>query len=418
MYIGSIPGMAAVLTALLAVVLLFPAPGLSEDHGNQIRTLESGARRALIEVITTDYRVEPPTEETGGYSRLRAPGLGLTAQGGQPALPAAGFLVGIPTEGKPTVRVLEQEWISLNTDPLQPLPTPQGQPSPDQRRVDWDFIADPQIYGRDAFFPGVVAEIEPLGLFRDQRIARVRVQPFHYNPVKGQLKVCQRLVVQVDFPTQSSPRPGTDLLQSISPAAERVLSAMLINYTQARSWRQERAAENLPQTGGLLENAPICKINVSENGLHSIHPQELRDAGLNLSNIDPRTFQLTNKGRAVPIYIIGEKDGSFDEADAIEFYGQTNTGTYLTEHEDMYQDPYDDRNVYWLSWGLSPGLRMVEEDGGIQAVEPRKPICYQQTVHAEENNYRDHLNKQLEVRDHWFWDSGVSAQQLKSYPLH
>ena len=408
------------MTSFFALILLVLCPQQSAAQGNEVRVLETGPDMMVVELIISDYRMEALAGAGKKYLRLRAPGCGNTSRPGEPLLPVWGFPVGIPLEGTPQIRVLEEEWTLREVSSLCPVPTPR----PDQgtelerRPANWSFSPDSQIYDRDAFYPTSLATAEPLGFFRDQRIGRVRLFPFHYNPVRGQLKVCRRLVVQVNFPSQAAATPPQAPPPKVYPAAEQVLSDMLLNYRQARSWRKDRTAEGLPRTMIQPEVSQRCKIIVSKDGLYVIGREELQQAGLDLDRIDPRSLQLSNKGKTVPIYAIGEKDGSFDEGDAIEFYGQANRETYLDQHEDMVQDPYSSENVYWLSWGAEQGARMVEEDGGIQDAGPRRPICFEFTVHAEEDNYRDHLNKQPLTCDHWFWDSGISAQQMVSYPLH
>jgi hypothetical protein len=409
-------------TTLFALLFFAPLLFLSlaiprTAWSNEILVLDSGPTTLLVEVTTTDYRLEPLAGSAEGYLRIRAPGCGYTSQKSKPLLPTRGFLVGIPLQGTPAVAVLEEEWTTLETGLICPVPEAALDRWTDKGPAGWKFSSDLEIYGRDAFYPTVLAEMELLGYFRDQRVGRVQLFPFRYNPVSRQLKVCRRLLVQVNFPPQApSTSSGTARLTT-APAAEDVLSNVLLNYPQAKSWRQELTAPGFLRASGNAEYSQRCKITISEDGLYAIGPSELEKVGLNLGGIDPRTFQLSNRGQTVPIYVRGEKDGSFDAKDVIEFYGQANRETYLAKHEDMVQDPYSSKNVYWLSWNSEPGTRLVEEDGGIQALLPRKPISYEYTVHAEEDNHRNHLDKQFSLRDHWFWDSGVSATEMREYPI-
>ena len=409
------------MASFFALFFLLFDPGHLAAQGNEIRVLESGLTTMVLEAITLHYQVEALDGAGEGYSRLKASSCGYTSSRGRPLLPVRGFLVGMPLESELQVHVLEEEWTTLDVGLLCPVPTPSADQQASGRSVSWTFTPAEKVYGRNAFYPSIMAEAEPLGFFRDQRIGQIRLFPFQYNPVSGQLRVCHRLVVMVHFIQRAVSTPSAARLSQDTPVAEQVLSDLLLNYPTARSWRQARTMETLPQIMGHTEGSQRCRITVVEDGLYSISRQELTQAGLDLGIIDPRTFQLSNKGKTVPLYVIGEKDGSFDEGDAIEFYGRSNTQTYLPEHEDMVQDPYSLKNVYHLSWGSEEGTRMVEEDGGIKDIgnpAPRRPICYEFTVHAEEDNHRDHLNEQFSLRDHWFWDSGVSAQQMSEYPIN
>ena len=106
----------------------------------------------------------------------------------------------------------------------------------------------------------------------------------------------------------------------------------------------------------------------------------------------------------------GQKDGSFDAADYIEFYGQHNRG------ENSYFSPYSVSNVYWLDWGGAAGLRMAETDAGLYQADPNRfvaPDCFRFTRHVEEDNIFDRLLLVTnESRDHWFWQT---MNALRSY---
>jgi hypothetical protein len=400
---------------LCAPLLLIVFSGTSV-HANHIRLLESGPQHMIIEGSFRDYDFQSLDGVSGDTVLLIAPGCGHSWQPGFPMLPQAGYLIGVPPEGQPRAEVLEEDWETVATDPLCPAPGPVEDVGHPSGPPGWTLKPDRTIYGRDLFSPARLVDLEVLGQFRDLRVARLRVRPFQYNPVRGQLRICRQLVVRIDFPVRSpSGRPVET--PAWSPATDEVISGLLLNDQQARAWRLPHRGIEGDRPELKTEMAPRCRIVLSEDGIYSIGREELRSAGLDVDTVDPRTFQLTNKGNTVPIYVTGEKDGSFDPGDAIEFYGEANRGTYQSQYDDLYQDPFDTRNMYWLSWGLGRGRRLLEEDAGIQAAGASKPVSYIHTVHAEEDGYRDHLNKQMAVRDHWFWDSGISAQGMKSYPL-
>ena len=96
---------------------------------------------------------------------------------------------------------------------------------------------------------------------------------------------------------------------------------------------------------------------VENDGIYYVTGRDLQKAGANLSEIDIRTLKLMNKGKIVPLCIEGEGNGIFDEDDRIIFIGEFNRG------ENTYFSPYTLKNVYWLSWGGTPGLRFAEVSG-------------------------------------------------------
>jgi len=406
-------------TVFLCVTLLLILSGRTA-HANHIRLLESGSRHVVIEGVFRDYEFQSldpnPDGRSGAAVLLSAPGCGHSRQPGAPMLPQAGCLIGVPPKGQPLAVVLEEDWITVPTDPLcsapiPPVPGHAGEPPK------WILRPDRAVYDRDLFSPARLVDIEVAGQFRDYRVARLQIRPFRYNPARGQLQVCRRLVVRINFPVGATSGPPA-VSPPPSPGADKVISGLLLNDRQARSWRLPRTEKTDRRPDLKTEMSPRCRIVLEEDGVYSISRQELQSAGLDVDHIDPRTFHLVNKGNSVPIYVPGEKDGSFDPGDAIEFLGQSNRGAFQSQYDDMYQDPFDVRNVYWLSWGLDQGgRRLLEENAGIQQTTTNKPISYIHTVHAEVDGHRDHLSKQMAVRDHWFWDSGISAQGMRSYPL-
>jgi hypothetical protein len=88
------------------------------------------------------------------------------------------------------------------------------------------------------------------------------------------------------------------------------------------------------------------KIAVKHEGWYRVTQLELAALGVD-TRINPRMLQLFVDGRELPIVVQGEQDGSFDPADAVEFYGIG------------IDSPFTDSRVYWLIAGDRPGLRVI-----------------------------------------------------------
>ena len=150
------------------------------------------------------------------------------------------------------------------------------------------------------------------------------------------------------------------------------------------------------------------KIPVKEDGIYAITPDLLKKAGTETDDIDPRSFRMTNRGQEVPIYVSGESDGSFHRGDYIEFYGQKLNGS-----------EYTDTNVYWLSYGGKPGVRMVEEDVsllGTRREEYQIPEQgFRQKVRFEVDNGRLQRYTQ-DGEPLWFW-MRLNAPGLSQIPF-
>lgn len=92
------------------------------------------------------------------------------------------------------------------------------------------------------------------------------------------------------------------------------------------------------------------KVSVAAEGWYRVTQPQLVAAGLDPA-LDPRTLQLFVDGVEQPMTVTGDRDGRFDPADAIEFYG---TGV---------DTPYTATRVYWVTAGRRPGQRVVVTAG-------------------------------------------------------
>ncbi len=107
-------------------------------------------------------------------------------------------------------------------------------------------------------------------------------------------------------------------------------------------------------------NQTYFKIKVAQDGIYRISRQELTNAGVPTSSIDPRSISLYHNGVEQAIHVQGQADGIFDQADYLEFYGSRNTGASETE---LYRTPdaqphpyyslFSDSSSYFLTWSLT-----------------------------------------------------------------
>jgi hypothetical protein len=93
------------------------------------------------------------------------------------------------------------------------------------------------------------------------------------------------------------------------------------------------------------------KIGITADGFYKLTYEELSTAGFDLSGVDAHTIKIYNRVNEIPILVEGEQDGQFDPGDWILFYGQANADIYTIV------------NIYWLSTGGDPGLRMASRSG-------------------------------------------------------
>lgn len=279
---------------------------------------------------------------------------------------------------------------------------------------------DRGFYGTNAFTPGRAYDLRHQGKFRYHELYSLVVYPCQYNPATAKLKFYKKLIFSINY------HPGT---QAVSigniPLKERhLLEALthpdLIRTAPGGSRRQMEST--WPDLQSIQAAGRQVKMFVEEDGFYSVSYEDLDTLEIDLRSVVPQNIKVHNKGREIPIRIVGGEDGRFDPGDAIEFWGEFNKKTFIDVADDLYRDPYQDANVYWLSWGEGAGRRMAEEDGSIVETDPNRfirPFFYEFTVHQELDRHFDRLSEVSpeQVRDHWFYDNGVSAGEKREYEV-
>lgn len=114
------------------------------------------------------------------------------------------------------------------------------------------------------------------------------------------------------------------------------------------------------------------KIKIAKNGVFRIDSSTLALAGIPLSSINPKNFQIFNRGIQQYIYVEGEDDSVFNSSDFIEFYGQKNDGaldSLLYINTSFLPNPYysliNDTAVYFLTWNSSVTNNRMQVDSDI-----------------------------------------------------
>ena len=283
------------------------------------------------------------------------PGCRFTTQPGTPRLPMQTTLVAVPADVDFQLRIVEKRFSTRSVERIGYTPAPQGATQPE----------------KDRFTPERLAEIREAAWIRENRILPIQLNPVQYNPVRREVRLYHRIVVEVRFiktvtrGVTVAPSAIPTGLHTESAAYNAIFNDLLINPQNAEQWRLPIA--RAPSAPSAPSVHPQYKISVTESGMYSITASELAAAGADVTAIMPRTLKLINKGKQIPIFVRGENNDRFDPTDEIIFYGERQHG------ETSYIDPFTDENVYWLSWNAGPGSRMVTK-----------------TTLAETRNLQDH----------------------------
>jgi hypothetical protein len=355
--------------------------------------ISSSATSLVLDIQTPPYSFV--TESDGGQScqALKADGYIQSGIPGEPELLSAGVMFGIPLETTPTFSIRSIDTVTLpGKIHLCPVATPIFQQDQIGLVVDQGEVLkeNPVSYARDAFTPAQPVELAISGMIRSQRVARLSIKPFHYNPATDEIRVIRHMVVEAQFVSDDFTGSAMGLVNEGS--FESLLQKTLINYDQSRYWRL--LTEHTPSTiiksiPSISVDSPAYKIKVDQDGLYQVTYSDLQVAGVPVEGIDPRTFRLLNQGVEIPIYVIGEEDGEFNLDDYFLFLGQ------------KISTKFTNTNVYWLSWGVGYGLRMSTQDGTVHGTDT--PDSFEATLHLEEDHLYIKNTPSGLINDYWYW---------------
>lgn len=369
-----------------------------------------------IEVPLGELTIESVSIETGGlkeYLGVSLPGWAVTSQPGSPSLPMITRKIGVPHGSKVSLQVVPGKTQKLVLDmPVLPAVTQEptwessftASGAPTLPNVTYVFEEDPAIYHSSQNYPGKLAELTNDGMVRGQRVVGIAIYPLQFNPATNELTLYESVLVKVTFEGAQRTQPASDTLES--QVYESFFKDELLNYDTARSWRQgntnlivENSTEISPQALPWTPPNPGWKVKVRNDGIYQLTYAELDAAGVPVDDeLDPSTLQLFNLGEEVAIHVVDGGDSSFDPGDYLLFYGQESGLKYALD------------NVYWLTFGYAPGLRMNVRDGTPGSGET--PEYYAAHQHRETNALYIPGIPGEEEFERWMWDYARAATTL------
>ena len=256
----------------------------------------------------------------------------------------------------------------------------------------------------DKFYPEKFAEIINDGIFRGYRIVQIKISPEKYNPVKKILQKTDAVKVEIKF------EKGEKIKNAPDKRIEKLLKKTVINYGTGKYWRKLERKKKIKQISG-----DFYKIKITEEGIYKITYNDLKKAGIDPSQIDPKTIKIYAitpqreipydvEFKEVPIYV---KSGiTFDKNSYILFYGQSVHG--WGKNDNLYYNPYTDTMVYWLTFGGEDGLR-----DSFVSTSCKNPVYFEwflDTLHIEEDIYTTKCG----LAKYWeLIERGITQQEVK-----
>lgn len=363
---------------LMVLVTLFPVGLVLANDGFELSlTSQTGVS---VEFTVQAWQIDTVTVDGKSFLKIAYDAAGYSAEPGLPQLPASITLIGLPETGDVRLNVISSRQREIRS--LRILPAPElVREGEFIREV---FKQDAPLYQTAGVTPQQPVEIQEIGFFRNQRVAKIRVTPVQFFPAQNKIRFYDQILFELSF--SASSHSTTNLLAAPD---EALYAETLLNYSQAKSWRQTSATA-LRKSSGFPAGATVYKIPVKEEGVYQVTGNLLKSKGINLAAINPATFKIYNNGgREIPenlsdskidgfienaIEVVDGGDNKFDETDYLLFYAKTvNDWDYKSNQKTYshYINNYTKENIYWLVWGDSQsGKRITPQPSRADAPAP------------------------------------------------
>lgn len=395
--------MAGRMAVWLAILFTGVGQAIAAPDGvSQVEILPDGVRF----VLTAPAGEPRLVERAGEPSSIEWAGLASIASVDGWQLPVRTVWLGIPPEGE----------TSVSYETLDGRPLDLGDRTPPA----------------SAGLPERSVELGALQWMRDQRVVPVSWTPIVRKSREATVETAVRVLVRF-----SGSRSGAGI-RSTDAAWEKVYSALLVNYDQARSWRREAARPRRLQGESFWSTtSPWVRVEVSHGGLFAIRGTDLQTAGIDLGTIAPDSlrlfsgtgvclretdsvFDLPSELSEVAIRLEGSADGAFDPQDRILFHAVGPDGWYAdfglpdAKHERYLEDDFSNVNTYWLAWGTFEGdprrwgvvdgsnVNLTPETSALNRVHYEKDLLWDarpRTVTGQQPPYPD----TLPAWEKWHW---------------
>ena len=193
----------------LSISLFSQNSFLSFDNGNAINETtmpvrainDQGVNGLRIEYNFPGSIVSNQEVSERTFQFLNIEGFGKLHEVGKPALPAHNDFVSIPNGAEVSVNILSIEYEEFDNylihPALQLATDTHGDPEP-------EFEIDEDFYNTDVLYPENPVTIGEILKYRGNSIAKVKICPVQYNPLKRKIRVISKIVYEVTFSQSES----------------------------------------------------------------------------------------------------------------------------------------------------------------------------------------------------------------------
>lgn len=398
-----------------------------------VHLVSCDADGAVLSVEFPEARLVERLVEGRTYTEVVVPGAPAVSPEGEPLLPLFNTRLWVPPGSELRVSATGSDAYGRTVD--NPLPAPELKivEVNGLERIEEHYAAK----ARTVAVERPRAALTRTEIVRGWRLAHLELRPVALEG--SSLRGYRRLRVEVAF----GPAPvDTPLARELGDHPDQLdLAASLApNFATARElgWRLQRTAEPPAPFG--VDDLPgqLYKVVVVEDGPYVLTRESLAAAGVDVDALDPRRMGLyTSSGRMldaddlfdrdplypVPVEVTGAADGTFDEGDALYFWGRgsfhwevpdappTESAVTAPSVTGVFADQpgvrnhYSDYGYYWLVLDEDEPLRFADLDAA-PAGEPELDHL-QGRLHHEDDVESLNRSKYTSEGMDFYWDRTV-----------
>ncbi len=326
---------------------------------------------------------------------------------GKPMLPGRNLIIAIPPYSKLSFDILNKQEKILQKIDIKVSPEISFT---DDSTILYNETNVSTKYLENDIYP--TKQIEVLGYtwVRDFYCAIIRLNPYQYQWKSKSISMIDSAEIKITFDDV------VPFLSDTEPLGEfdKDLKDVIINFESAQNFRSKNKSRSIQDsTANWIDYSKThYKLGIVRDGIQRITVDNLISYGITPSLVNPKTIKIFRKGEQLPLFIKGEDDLSFDQADYIEFwceknYGSPNYKNVVQTGQDYlnYMDRYSDTTIVWLTFGGNDGRRIE---------------IMQQSPSVTADTIKSHLSKKHFEQDIrlWYYDAEDPRTQLPFWQEH
>lgn len=299
-------------------------------------------------------------------------------------LPSKTFLVAIPQFSKPFIRFenVQTELIRNTIPEIQPK----------VKKVNDSTIVYEKIEFDQAIITDDYSEMQILGYiwYREYYCAVVKINTHKFDNTNRQIKRIKAGDLKIEF-DMNYPVDFNNISLNTSDNIS-IPGDLVINSQIAQNFAAKQPLLLSDTTGNWINYGyEYLKIGTAKDELVRITKSDLETMGINVSQINPGTFQLFESSVEIPITVFGEEDSVFNDDDYIQFYGTLNypkiSHRIINQPNQPYNEylnRYSDTTFYFLTWNKQNGLRIPVQTDYVNGLSDSLKY-YRYFEHVENN---------------------------------